>query len=979
MSWLKNIIDKSKQTVQNAVQNVTTGYGDWINGVQNTVQNTAQNTVQGFSQGVTDKINSVNNQIQGNVPTQASAPAGAVAPSAPPVSNAPANTPSATTPTSTPQVTTPTTSATPATTPSTSSPTTSTTEAVTGFDSYEDYINNNTQNIQNVYNSTVETYDKQNAETLKHIDESLEKGKEYATDVKETTDTALEEQKNSVYKYADELLSSTLGYNEEAYGKLVEAITGQMEAGKLAASEAKNLLMMIADEAKNATYGAAERQRTEAERQADINRQRAITDANSAYEQNKAGYGANAEALGNMGLSGGGYSDWINASAYAQNRSEVQGARAQSDAAKREAKYTEDMTKLQADQEYSNKKYQAESDYLNKMHEIDTSYRANMSEAEQSKLAADKAAHDTANQAKATADSDYAAGKLKSETEYKGFLYDLEAEADKNRLETNQKTELGKLEASNDYITAIMQNEGELAKFKEALKAEDKQAKQVQLSMYEKVLRGVSDGTYTAEDAAALANAFEFDQEWKDAIATAATTKAETDAIEKAKEDAEEKGNNFAALLIGASKGEYDEATVSALASQYGLSSEQTAELTKAAKAYATGKTGEMFSSLLLSAAKGEIDENAAKALAAQYGLNEEQTVELTKAAQAYATGETSDMYSSLLLSASKGEIDENTAKALAKQYGLSPEQTAELTKAANAAQSNEAKIETDNIKQISIENKHSIISSINPNTFSTYSDSYIDGLVKDKLLTKDDANAVKTYRNEQEVKNMQNLVKNGYNAEAAEIAEDLKARGVIDPDKYQKTYFEISVNDCNNVYSYQDFDDMEAELLNRKSAGKISGNDYKELTQYLYKNAGQSVNVFASHWMDDNSGKRLLQIKVGESSYEIRYDDYYTYPTASSNVSAVLDKIASANGNVNSVVLGGKLYCRLKMSENDIGWREVPVNEQFVSEYSRINGHKKKDDAPSHQTNSGSGGGIGNSGIAGSASNGKDIVSTYK
>jgi hypothetical protein len=185
------------------------------------------------------------------------------------------------------------------------------------------------------------------------------------------------------------------------------------------------------------------------------------------------------------------------------------------------------MTKLQADRDYTDKKYQAESDYLYKLGEIDTTYRTNMTEAEQKKLKADQDAKDTAREAKAKADSDYAAGKLKSETEYKGFLYDLETEADKNKLETNQKTELGKLEASNDYITAIMKNEGELAKFKEDLKAGDEKAKQVQLSMYEQLLRGVSDGTYTVDDAAALANAFEFSQEWKDAIANAANKRKE--------------------------------------------------------------------------------------------------------------------------------------------------------------------------------------------------------------------------------------------------------------------------------------------------------------------------------------------------------------------------------------------------------------------------------------------------------------------
>lgn len=58
-------------------------------------------------------------------------------------------------------------------------------------------------------------------------------------------------------------------------------------------------------------------------------RQRNIVNANSAYEQNKATYGANAEAIASMGLTGGGYSDYLNAQAYAGYRDDIQTANAQ--------------------------------------------------------------------------------------------------------------------------------------------------------------------------------------------------------------------------------------------------------------------------------------------------------------------------------------------------------------------------------------------------------------------------------------------------------------------------------------------------------------------------------------------------------------------------------------------------------------------------------------------------------------------------
>lgn len=66
-------------------------------------------------------------------------------------------------------------------------------------------------------------------------------------------------------------------------------------------------------------------------------RERSVIDASTAYAQNKATYGANAEALAGMGLTGGGYGDYLNSRAYAQQREEIQAARAGEAAAKREA------------------------------------------------------------------------------------------------------------------------------------------------------------------------------------------------------------------------------------------------------------------------------------------------------------------------------------------------------------------------------------------------------------------------------------------------------------------------------------------------------------------------------------------------------------------------------------------------------------------------------------------------------------------
>lgn len=72
----------------------------------------------------------------------------------------------------------------------------------------------------------------------------------------------------------------------------------------------------------------------ESDKQAEIAKERAMVDAQSSYAQNKATYGANAETMAQMGLQGGGYSDYLQAQAYAQKRSDVQQANAVESATK---------------------------------------------------------------------------------------------------------------------------------------------------------------------------------------------------------------------------------------------------------------------------------------------------------------------------------------------------------------------------------------------------------------------------------------------------------------------------------------------------------------------------------------------------------------------------------------------------------------------------------------------------------------------
>lgn len=64
-------------------------------------------------------------------------------------------------------------------------------------------------------------------------------------------------------------------------------------------------------------------EKTRAEAEAEKNYQHSVADANAAYLRNLATYGARAEALSGMGLSGSGYSDYLGGKAYSQMRNDV--------------------------------------------------------------------------------------------------------------------------------------------------------------------------------------------------------------------------------------------------------------------------------------------------------------------------------------------------------------------------------------------------------------------------------------------------------------------------------------------------------------------------------------------------------------------------------------------------------------------------------------------------------------------------------
>lgn len=127
--------------------------------------------------------------------------------------------------------------------------------------------------------------------------------------------------------------------------------------------------------AEAAAIGAYERAITEAE----TAREKSVIDARNAAAQRRADYGANAEALANMGLKSSGYSAYLDQQSYETERAETQAANALADYNKRMAGYAkEDADRIAAE------------NYAKSIYDIDTTYQTNLLAADDRASAKDR-------------------------------------------------------------------------------------------------------------------------------------------------------------------------------------------------------------------------------------------------------------------------------------------------------------------------------------------------------------------------------------------------------------------------------------------------------------------------------------------------------------------------------------------------------------------------------------------------------------
>lgn len=406
------------------------------------------------------------------------------------------------------------------------------------IDSYEEFLRNKESAYGSMRDEQTQFYDSQSQKALEAIEAQRQAAISEAENQKNLLATMSQEQRDAVYKFAEEQRISDMNYAAQQYQILLDSINAQRESGMAMATEQRDLLLSMSEEQRNSIYAAAESQRVAAEQRADVERERGVVDARSSYEQNKASYGANAEAMGSMGLSGSGYSDYLNSKAYAQQRAETQAANAQADASKREARYTEDKARMQADSDYYQNKYNAEQAYSDRKYQIDTTYQSNLLNANQSKSQAEHEATSTERETKLSADQTHAQNKYSAESSYSENLFNAESQARSDKLAAEQTADAGKFSAEMSYQENLLNNDDAIGKHRleEAQKAEEKAAAEA----------------------------------------------------EKAEEDAAYAKNAYYQFLAEANQGNYTVDQITQLAADYGLSAEQTKSLIDAVNGYTT-------------------------------------------------------------------------------------------------------------------------------------------------------------------------------------------------------------------------------------------------------------------------------------------------------------------------------------------------------------------------------------------------------
>lgn len=141
-------------------------------------------------------------------------------------------------------------------------------------------------------------------------------------------------------------------------------VTGESKVEKETGAIVAESKPMTFEEWYNATKRRATETYEKSVADAELERRRAVLDAGNAYDHNRSAYGDNAAALGAMGLTGSGYSQYLDSKAYADMRGDINAADRTKQISVDNAEAVRSNTEAQADNLYM--------DYLNRREESRT-------------------------------------------------------------------------------------------------------------------------------------------------------------------------------------------------------------------------------------------------------------------------------------------------------------------------------------------------------------------------------------------------------------------------------------------------------------------------------------------------------------------------------------------------------------------------------------------------------------------------------
>lgn len=629
-----------------------------------------------------------------------------------------------------------------------------------------------------------------------------------------------------------------------------------------------------------------ERQRQASYADAEKLRERSVIDASTAYAQNKATYGANAEALAGMGLTGGGYGDYLNSRAYAQQREEIQAARAGEAAAKREADriYYADMM-AQTEKEDAAAKAEADKQ--------DSAYATLLDAA--------KSGAYTADEIKALA------GKM-----------GITNEADLTALGNAATGAQGDIES-------------------EKQKAESDR----QSAAYIELLGEAKTGAFTADEIRSMAGALGITDETKLTNLATAASAAQTAISEKeAASEADKKNAAYIELLAEAKKGTFTADEIKNMAGALGITDQtKLTELGNAATtaqsniqsekdAAAADKKNAAYATLLDAAKGGAYTADEIKALAGKMGITD--TTDLTALGEAASTAYNAEdtknknsSYLSLLDAAKGGNYTEEVIRDLAKRMGLSDEDAEKL---ANAAKTTREANERENI---------------GGNISADTTDEEISNMIISGELSETNRAEAEKARTEEAADAISEAVDSKDYETADKLVEKYYQSGAYDTDERQNYYMEKTLNFIDESSNLtRDIASLASDIVKLKNDGKISNEDYRKAMQYLSERATSALISGEDTQLKYSSGGRF-QITINGKTYD---GGYAVEPSedAGGNIQNILDNAMGGYPKEGSIALyddGVYVYAKLN-GKGKAAWYKASRN--FFVSGGNASGNKK-------------------------------------